>query len=329
MRNSILILLAIVSLGCESTHSPIPSQGEWKLVKENQWGFFHGLHFADQMNGWAVGDSGRILSTKDGGDSWNTQPSGTTIVLRCVQFVTPSRGWIGGSNNSIGSSTDGGASWTWQHPAGEPRRMFMGVSFVSENTGWIVDNFGGILHTEDGGLTWTPQTSGTTWAITSVQFLDANEGWAIATNRIVLHTTDGGNHWAVQTLDSLDYGRKVVVVYQDIFFVNRSRGWIATLSEVSDTDYHRTPILDTFDAGRTWDVRVTPEEDVVNAIAFANDYVGWGACNGGILYTYDGGIHWTFQLRQPSSLFVDICSASPSRCWALSFLGGIYRYGPP
>ncbi len=120
MRVSGVILLAVVSLGCESTHSPIPFQGEWKLVKENHLGFFHGLHFADQMNGWAVGDSGRILSTKDGGDSWITQQSGTTVRLKCVQFVNPSRGWIGGGNNSIGSSTDGGASWTWQHPRGDP-----------------------------------------------------------------------------------------------------------------------------------------------------------------------------------------------------------------
>jgi photosystem II stability/assembly factor-like uncharacterized protein len=328
MTRSGLILLVIACLGCESAHGPLPSQGEWTLVQGTQSSYFHGLHFADEMNGWAVGDSGRILNTKDGGDSWISQQSGTTVTLKCVQFVNPAKGWIGAGNNSIGHSTNGGVSWSWQHPAGEPRRMFMGVSFVSENTGWIVDNFGGIIHTEDGGSTWTPQTSGTTWAITSVQFLDASEGWATATNRVVLHTTDGGNHWEVQTLDGLDYGRGVVVVYQDIFFVNRSRGWIATVSGVSDTDYHPTPVLSTFDAGKTWDVRITPEEDMISAITFANDNVGWGASGEGILYTEDGGDSWTFQLPQPSSLFVDICSASSTRCWALTFEGRIYRYGP-
>jgi photosystem II stability/assembly factor-like uncharacterized protein len=167
------------------------------------------------------------------------------------------------------------------------------------------------------------------WAITSVQFLDANEGWATATNRVVLHTTDAGNHWSVLILDSLNYGRKVVVVYEDVFFVNRSRGWIATNSALGDTEYHPASILSSFDAGKTWDVRLTPEENFVNAVTFANDYVGWGAGWGGILYTYNGGVDWTYQLRLPSSLFVDLCSVSPTDCWALTFEGSIYRYRAP
>jgi photosystem II stability/assembly factor-like uncharacterized protein len=288
-------------------------------------GFFHGLHFTDQNNGWVVGDSGRILNTSNGGNTWSPQESGTLATLKCVYFAKPSKGWIGAGNNSIGTTTDGGVSWSWQHPAGEPRRTFMAISFVNDNTGWIVDNYAGILHTDDGGLTWAPQTSGTTWGITSVQFLDAREGWATATNRVVLHTTDGGNNWTTITLDILDYGKKVVVDYEDICFVNRSRGWIATTSALSDTDSHPTPLVSTTNTGQTWSCQQTPENMFVNAISFANDHVGWGAASGGILYTRDGGAHWTYQLQFPSALFVDVCLVGQSKCWALTFAGSIYR----
>jgi photosystem II stability/assembly factor-like uncharacterized protein len=326
MTEKVLIFLMMMAIGCKGSTEPNSAQGEWTLVRAAQSGYFLGLHFADQMNGWVVGDSGKILNTNDGGNSWNPQGSGTTVTLKCVYFVNSSKGWIGGGNNSIGRTTNGGVSWSWQHPTGAPGRTFMGVSFVNESIGWIVDNFAGILHTEDGGMTWTPQTSGTTWAITSVQFLDAKEGWATATNRVVLHTTDGGNSWAVIALDSLDYGNKVVVVYDDVFFVNRSKGWIAMTSAVSGTDYHPTPMVSTPNGGTTWNCQQTPENMYVHAVVFATDRMGWGASWGGILYTNDGGAYWTYQLALPSALFVDICLVGQSHCWALTFTGNIYRY---
>ena len=78
--------------------------------------------------------------------------------------------------------------------------------------------------------------------------------------------------------------------------------------------------------GKTWHCQSTPESTFVRAVAFASEYVGWGASSGGILYTNDGGIHWAFQLQLPHALFVDICLVGQDRCWALTFTGDIYRY---
>src|SRR5262249_15860980 len=36
----------------------------------------HGVYFADERNGWAVGDLGSILATGDGGKSWTVQHRG-------------------------------------------------------------------------------------------------------------------------------------------------------------------------------------------------------------------------------------------------------------
>ena len=320
----------IAIIGCKNNENIggiNPTQGVWELVRQAQSpGYFHGLCFADQNNGWAVGDSGKILHTNDGGKSWYVQESQTPISLRCLCFANSKIGWIGGASNSIGKTTDGGETWTWQHPSGETRRIFMAVSFVNEYTGWIVENYGGILHTEDGGITWTPQTSGTIYGITSVQFLDTKEGWATATNRVVLHTTDGGNNWSTKILDTLNYGNRVVVTYSNIFFCSRSRGWIATIALSNDIMEPLASVVCTSDTGRTWIVHGSPATFVISSIKFVNENTGWAAAGSGILHTTDGGDNWTYEPGIANNIFIDIWFVNSSDGWALSFIGSIYRY---
>jgi photosystem II stability/assembly factor-like uncharacterized protein len=85
------MLLMILTIGCkkaENITGANPTQGEWKLVRQAQsTGYFNALCFADQSSGWAVGDSGRILHTNNGGKSWYVQESRTTVRLKCVYFV--------------------------------------------------------------------------------------------------------------------------------------------------------------------------------------------------------------------------------------------------
>lgn len=324
------MLLMVVIIGCrndKNINGINPTQGEWQLVRKTQTpGYFHGLCFANQSSGWAVGDSGKILHTMDGGKSWYAQESRTTISLRCLNFFNSQTGWIGGASNSIGRTTDGGDTWTWQNPVGETRRIFMAVSFINSKIGWIVDNYSGILHTEDGGITWTPQTSGTSWGITSVQFLDNNEGWASATNRVVLHTTDGGNNWYTKTLDTLNYGSSITVTYSNIFFCSHSKGWISTVALSDSLINPLASVVCTSDTGRTWRVQRSPSIFMINSIKFVNENVGWAAGESGILHTTNGGENWTYEPGITDGIFIDMWFVDPSNGWALTFAGNIYKY---
>lgn len=199
------------------------------------------------------------------------------------------------------------------------------ICYSDKNNGWVVDNFSGILHTNDGGVYWRLQISGTRLAITSVQFVDSLDGWATATNRVVLHTIDGGNNWTITTLDNLDYGRNVTVVYSDIFSYG-SRTWIATDASPSDTDRARASVVFTPDAGRTWICQWTPEVLSIPSIHFVGDNLGWAGGWNGILHTSNGGYTWDHELESHGALFVDICFLNQSRGWAITFLGDIYRY---
>jgi photosystem II stability/assembly factor-like uncharacterized protein len=195
--------------------------------------------------------------------------------------------------------------------------------FANQTTGWIGDNLGGILHTEDGGMTWTNQVSGTTWGLTSVQFLDVQEGWATAIHGIILHTSDGGNNWTTKILDSLNCGN--AGDYNEIFFINPSKGWIATNNAFSNIADPVSPIVHTSDAGKTWVCQPlqTPE---IASLRFINESSGWAAGWNGILYTSDGGVTWIKQLEASSGWFVDIYFIDQSRGWAVTFMGTIYRY---
>jgi hypothetical protein len=51
------------------------------------------VHFADVRTGWAVGDGGTILATRDGGASWEPQHSGTGQDLWGVHFADARTGW--------------------------------------------------------------------------------------------------------------------------------------------------------------------------------------------------------------------------------------------
>ena len=79
---------------------------------------------ADGKRGWAVGGNATILTTRDGGDTWQSQTSGTTNDLLSVQFAADGkRGWAVGGNGTILTTRDGGDTWQSQTAA---RRMVSG-----------------------------------------------------------------------------------------------------------------------------------------------------------------------------------------------------------
>jgi tetratricopeptide (TPR) repeat protein len=61
--------------GSVALHSP-DLGGHWEVVRTGQPLPLHGLFFRDEQHGWAVGELGTILSTADGGKSWQAQRRG-------------------------------------------------------------------------------------------------------------------------------------------------------------------------------------------------------------------------------------------------------------
>jgi hypothetical protein len=152
------------------------------------------VSFVDTRDGWAVGEGGEIISTRDGGQTWTPKTSGFNEILEGVSFVDTRDGWAVGNNGTIISTNDGGQKWTRQ-TNGVPTVNLESVSFVNLRDGWAVGDNGTIISTGNGGRTWATQTSHVTEILEGVSFINSRTGWAVGNNGTVISTTDGGRNW--------------------------------------------------------------------------------------------------------------------------------------
>ena len=79
------------------------------------------IYFYDKLVGWAVGDSGALLKSQDGGRTWVSLPISTmangvetaiSTRLNAVSFANLNDGWIVGHGGLILKTSDGGIRWS-------------------------------------------------------------------------------------------------------------------------------------------------------------------------------------------------------------------------
>jgi photosystem II stability/assembly factor-like uncharacterized protein len=68
------------------------------------------IRFVDAQQGWIVGGAGTVLSTLDGGLSWQRQATGTagSAALQTMFWLDGESGWVGGSFATILATATGG-----------------------------------------------------------------------------------------------------------------------------------------------------------------------------------------------------------------------------
>lgn len=128
----------------------------------------HDMQLLGKGGGWLVGDGGLVMTTADGGLTWQTPPRDLPAdTAPQFDFTCLAAGgnhlWVAGSPGTlIMHSPDAGRSWDAQ-PTGQQLPL-RGLSFVDAQHGWAVGAMGTILATRDGGRTWHRQKSGGTRA---------------------------------------------------------------------------------------------------------------------------------------------------------------------
>ncbi len=117
------------------------TSSSWTGDQDYPSGAYNAIHFVDNNNGWAVGDSGIIIHTNDG-ENWSTQQTNSAYILTDVFFLNTLEGWAVGSGGTILHTTNGGSAWT-QEGTGLTSSILTSVHFVSTingNVGYIVGN---------------------------------------------------------------------------------------------------------------------------------------------------------------------------------------------
>ena len=112
----------------------------------------------DDRNGWAVGDQGTFLQTRDGGRSWRSDVAEVDQVrLRSFDLQTMSlQGnhiWIGGNPGTFIFKYEF-SSRTLTAARTPTRSRVNSIHMVDEQTGCAVGTWGTILQTNDGGQNW-------------------------------------------------------------------------------------------------------------------------------------------------------------------------------
>jgi len=209
----------------------------------------HAVTAPDENKAYAVGDTGTILATTDGGANWSAQTSGTTQSLRGITFVDPNNGWAVGYGGTVLTTSNGGGTWTVQSTP-TAQAQFRSVSFTAGGScgrpacyghvvGWQtygLGTVGVILATTDGGSTWQIQNAAAVMPpLNSVSFVNKDRGWAVSNEGHVLTTTDAGANWtSSKPSPSSLFG---------VSFTDPNNGWAAGSNIV----------LRTTNGGTTWE----------------------------------------------------------------------------
>jgi hypothetical protein len=120
----------------------------------------------DNHSGWAVGKSGLLLHTDDGGVIWDEQDWGGSNVLWDIVMLDNSHGCIVGNAGVALTTDDGGANW--QAVSTPTSKGLYGLYFIDASTAFSCGEDGIILESVDGGSSWSSVSSGTSQDLNSI-----------------------------------------------------------------------------------------------------------------------------------------------------------------
>lgn len=280
-------------------------------------GFFC-VHSPNGIDVWAVGRSGNVFHSFDGGVTWGSYLQGTADFHGVCTL--DANVWIVGDNGSLFRSTNDGNDWRYQNVGGSS--SLRAVTFLNATAGWIAGATGTIFKTTDGGDTWVAQASPTTQQLNALSFVDSVTGYAVGAAGALLKTLNGGALWTLSsppgwTKDIYSVGTRehtVYVVGADCFSFKSTDGGTSwqglnfktdSRSDVNNV-FVRT-IDDAFfvggggyiregtDGGTTFRWAVHPMLASLSDIFFFDSAKGW-ACsdkNNAVMRTTDGGLTWS------------------------------------
>ncbi|RTL54165.1 MAG: glycosyl hydrolase [Rhodocyclaceae bacterium] len=222
----------LVSVGERGTILLSDDNGKhWRQAKVPVSVALTSVTFPDPKKGWAVGHSGVVLNTIDGGETWTKQLDGLAVAKlesdsakaeadkspaaqrrldeaeRLVQdgadkpflsvyFVDGQKGWVTGAYGLLFATDDGGKTWhslmgKTQNPNG--RHLYSLKADGSRLL--VVGEQGTVLTSADGGMRFdrmTPPGKGTLFG----QLISSSGAWVVyGLKGNAFRSTDGGKRW--------------------------------------------------------------------------------------------------------------------------------------
>lgn len=168
--------------------------GSWVEVMQKFEVRFNDVTFITESIGVAVGDSGTIYRTTDGGKTWTKIITGTIKALKSVISIGENQLFATGEDGTILSSTNSGT--TWISITTNTSLDFQEVFFVNENLGFIAAEGGNVFRTTNKGAAWEKIQLATVRNLNGIVFTSALIGYVVGDQGTFFRTSDGGTTWA-------------------------------------------------------------------------------------------------------------------------------------
>ncbi len=198
---------------------------------------FRDLQFIGK-NGWIVGKGGLILTTNNGGNSWQIEKWGS-LNFNDIHMLNLKTGFAVTNNGYLLATEDGGRSWKVHEWEGYSS-SFNRIAFNNGN-GIVAGDKGTVLTTKNGGKNWNIITLNEAKKknrpanLNGAAFQDPRTIWLVGDQGMVLASPDGGTTWSIRRFQEKDYFA--------VHFPDRKNGVIAG---------ERGIVVRTEDGGQKW-----------------------------------------------------------------------------
>ena len=315
----------------------IMAQGTWEKKDLPTIQFLRSVFFTDSLYGWIAGDSGIILHTADGGNSWVAQNSHTDNEITDIFFLNRNLGWAAALNymappyGTILLKTDnGGATWLPQNYP-EENIFITCILFRDSLNGWMGGRPHAIVKTIDGGVTWNQATVDTSilafFPVLTIQFYNDQYGYASGgmfdIAGVIWRTSNGGDTWfAIDPSDAPADEVHALHIFDSI----------TVMGAGGDPDFgYGVGMIRTFDGGINWEYNELDIQGNATDLDFRNATEAWAPLGPQrkMIYSLDAGNTWAPIFPPDSVSIYDVTFPDSQHGYAVGRDGACLKYHPP
>ncbi|MCC7437557.1 MAG: T9SS type A sorting domain-containing protein [Armatimonadetes bacterium] len=166
----------------------------WQLPNSGTRKNLYSVALFTEEEGIAIGDSGTVIRTNDGGMMWKPVPSlSGKQNYYTVVAASESTGYIIAADGGIMRTNNRGLDW--ERVATIPQRVIRRVAFPSPRLGFIIGDSGRVYKSSDSGTIWSIVHQDTNQRWIGVAFSDSVYGFICSEQGVVMRTTNSGETW--------------------------------------------------------------------------------------------------------------------------------------
>ncbi len=144
---------------------------------------------------WIAGSNGKVYKTLKSSSPVNPIELGTTSSLNSISFVNENVGYVCGDGGLVYKTINGGGTWTPANTGIPANIDLTAISFLDESKGVVAGISGKAYVTANGGTTWTEQSLGTTRTLRDAKYF---EGGIVLTGEYgTLALKEGNSPWTL------------------------------------------------------------------------------------------------------------------------------------